>query len=148
MAKEKEQPKQEPNSDTAMVLFGESVQMLPKELEAMGLAGKVIAREIPGVVPDWKPVSKGDLLLGRCVDVREVETRFTKATGIMGSCAVFETVIPGGFRTVWLGADLKIKLRDSVGKVYSIMFDGTMSSNKGQDMKLYRVMEVIPAQEH
>ena len=120
--------------------------MLPKELEDMGLAGKVMVREIPGFVPAWKPVNKGDFLLGRCVDYREVETKFTKTTGRMGKQLIFDTAVPGGFRMVWLGADLGMKLREAVGRVYSVTFDGEQEFPGRQPMKLYRVFEVVPAE--
>lgn len=134
-------PVQENNMDeTALVLFGENVTMLPQQLEEMGLAGKVTAREIPGVAPSWKPVNNGDFLLGRCVDMREGLGRF-KSTAM-----IFDTAVPGGFRTVWLGADLKIKLKNAVGRVYSIEYNGTLDLGRPgqQPVKQYRVCEVLP----
>lgn len=144
--------KPDPPTETTggtMVLFGGTVSMLPEELQEMGLAGKVEVREVPGVVPDWKPVQKGDFLFGRCVDIREVETRFSKRgpDGVLtnpGLCAVFETSVPGGFRTVWLGADLRIKLANALDKVYTITFVATKDTGKGNPLKIYQVMEVIP----
>ncbi len=151
MSKDKQKPAPPPENDESksLILFGENITMLPKQLEEMGLAGKVEVREIPGVAPDWKPVNPGDFILGRCVDIREVDTRFTKTDGNgnktnVGHCAVFETAIPGGFRTVWLGADLRIKIKNAIGAVFSIEYIGSQDIGKGNPMKQYRVCEVLP----
>lgn len=126
-----------PNEE-ALTIFGSEQTMLPEELAKMGLGEQVEVQEIPGVTPSWKPVNKGDFLLGRVVDVRENLGKF-------GSTAVvFHTAVPGGFRTVWLGADLKVKMRNALGKVYSIHFDGMMELAGRQPMKVYRVYEVMP----
>jgi hypothetical protein len=144
-----------PEPDQALVLFGGVMNMLPKELEEMGLAGKVHAREIPGVPPNWKPVQIGDFLLGRVVAEREMEfpridpvtqTVITRKAKVL----VFDTAVPGGFRSVWLGADLRIKMQNALGRVYSIYYDGETTPSKNSQslhpMKSYRVFEVIPAE--
>jgi hypothetical protein len=142
---EPEQPKAE--LETALVLFGE-LRVLPAELEELGLAGKVETREIPGVPPNWKPANAGDFLLGRCVDRREQRFDMGKPDERVATVLVFDTAIPGGFRSVWLGADLKLKLHDPVGKVYQIFFEGTSTptekSRRLNPMKTYRVMEILP----
>lgn len=131
------------NSETAVALFGKQMEMLPEELKELGLGELVTAKEVPGVSPTWKPAKVGDFLLGKVVQVRENIGKFQSTALIM------ETVIPGGFRTVFLGADLKIKLGsiNPVDRVYSIYYDGVMEFPGGkQPMKVYRVYEVIPKQ--
>lgn len=148
MSKPKEnQPPKPP--DSAIVLFGQAMEMLPKELEEMGLAGKVETREIPGVPPNWKPLSKDDYMIGRVVDVRDLAVPSLQRAGqaeIRSTVAVLDTAVPGGFRSLWLGADLKIKMRDSIGKVYAIYYDGETPMQGRNPMKTYRVYEVIPKQ--
>lgn len=125
----------------AFVLFGH-LQMLPKELEEMGLGSKIEGvEEIPGIAPSWKPVKKGDFLLGKCVDIRPGIGKYES------TALVFRTAVPGGFRTVWLGADLKIKMREPLNRVYSIYFDGTVDVGKSSEMKSYRVYEILPLTE-
>lgn len=150
--KQTEKPKQpDPQAlpDQALVLFGGVMKMLPAELEAMGLAGKIQAREIPGVPMNWKPVNESDFLLGRCVDKRNMTFDAGTPKERKATVLVFDTAVPGGFRSVWLGADLRIKIgNDPVGKVYSIYYDGEKTINdisrKLNPMKSYRVFEIQP----
>jgi len=129
---------QEPVTD-AVAIFGEAQSVMPEELVKMGLADQVAVQEIPGVSPTWKPLNKGDFILGKVIDVRD-------GLGKFGStCVVMQTVVPGGFRTVWLGADLKIKMRDSVGRIYNIAYDGEMKMEGSKaPMRVYRVYEILP----
>lgn len=140
----REAPETAPKTD-AVVLFGGRMTMLPKELEQMGLAGKVTVQEIPGVPPNWKPAVPNDYLLGKCVAVREKEFDTGTPRQRIAHVAVFDTAIPGGFRSVWLGADLKIKLTNPVGKVYQIVYTGDVDVHSGLNpMKAYTVYEIEP----
>jgi hypothetical protein len=150
MVKPKEESKPS-GQETAVVLFGGDVRVLPQELEELGLGGKVEALEIPGVPPTWKPTVKGDFLLGRCVDAREkvfVEEVNGVRTERKAPVLVFETAVPGGFRSVWLGADLRLKLNDPVGQVFQIYYEGTSMpterSRKLNPMKTFRVIKILP----
>jgi hypothetical protein len=142
-------PKTETTEDTALVLFGE-LRVLPKELEELGLMGKVNAMEIPGVPKTWTPEKPGDFILGRCVDQRQHTFDAGKPDERTRTVLVFDTAIPGGFRSVWLGADLRLKLQDPVGHVYQIFFEGTTTptekSRRLNPMKTYRVMKILPKQ--
>lgn len=134
----------------ALVLFGGAVRMLPAELDNLGLTGKVQTREIPGVPPSWKPVNPGDFLLGRCVDRREQTFDAGTPKERKSTVLIFDTPIPGGFRSVWLGADLRLKLHDPIGKVYQIRFEGlttpNLTSQKLNPMKTFTVYEVMPTE--
>jgi hypothetical protein len=148
MAKDNKKDPEPKNEEKTIVLFGGQAQILPSELEELGLAGQAGVREIPGVAPSWKPAGHGDYLLGRCVDIRshEFDIGTTKQrTGIVG---IFETAVPGGFRSVWLGADLRVKLSDPIGKVYQIYYEGETRPNRSSQslnpMKTYRVLEIVP----
>ena len=147
-------PTPEPEPTDALVLFGGKMNMLPKELEALGLAGKVQVREIPGIAPAWKPVGAGDYLLGIAVQEREVSFPAVNADGSRGErirkVLVFDTAVPGGFRSVWLGADLRIKMQNPVGKVYQITYQGEVNVGRNANlnaMKSYQVFEVQPAEQ-
>lgn len=145
----KEKPSKTPiPEEHSIVLFGGESQMLPSELEELGLTGQIEAREIPGVPPNWKAVNPGDFLLGRCVAARDMTFDEGKPSVRTATVLLFETAVPGGFRSVWLGADLRLKLNDPVGKVYQIYFEGTSTpterSRKLNPMKTFRVMEIIP----
>ena len=155
--KEKQKPSEEQSMSEpkdALVLFGGTMQMLPKELEELGLAGKVVAREIPGVPPNWKPVQPGDYLLGRVVAEREMEFQNSRGPGQapeirIAKVLVFDTAVPGGFRSVWLGADLRIKLQNPVGKVFQINFQGEVNVGRNaklNSMKSYQVFEIQPSE--
>lgn len=153
--KNKDKPDAKPEPMEALVLFGGVQQMLPAALEELGLAGKVTAREIPGVPPTWKPVNEGDYLLGRCVAERDVEFSnvdqltkqvITRTRRVL----LFDTVVPGGFRGVWLGADLRLKLSDPIGKVYQITYQGEQNVGRNATlnaMKAYQVFEIQPTTE-
>jgi len=149
MDKKKEPMKPpDPTPDQALVLFGGVMKMLPKELEDLGLGGKVAAEEIPGVAPTWKPTGQGDYMLGRCVDRREKKFDIGTPRERLATVLVFDTAIPGGFRSIWLGADLEIKLHDPLGNVYAIYYDGETRPNRTSQqlnaMKTYRVFKVVP----
>jgi hypothetical protein len=146
------QPKPEPQAShptDALVLFGGTMRMLPKELEEMGLAGKITIHEIPGVPPNWKPAMPGDFLLGRAIQEREVEFTQSDGTKRVRRVLVFDTAVPGGFRSVWLGADLRIKMQDSIGKVYQITYQGEVNVGRNAKlnaMKSYQVFEIQPSE--
>jgi hypothetical protein len=156
MSKKQPDPKPAPaptQPTDALVIFGGRMNMLPKELEELGLAGKIQAQEIPGIAQAWKPVQAGDYLLGRCVQEREVSfpqidpdgTRHDRIRKVL----VFDTAVPGGFRSVWLGADLRIKLSDPIGKVYQITFQGDVNVGRNAKlnaMKSYQVFEIQPTE--
>lgn len=143
----------QPEASNALVLFGGSMKMLPKELEELGLAGKIEAREIPGICPTWKPVNMGDYMLGRCVSERDVEfplidAKTKQVTSRVRTVLVFDTAVPGGFRSVWLGADLRIKMQEPIGKVYQISYQGEVAVGRNANlnpMKSYQVFEIQPA---
>ena len=139
----KNSPPSTSEAETAMTLFGKQLEMMPTELEEMGLGAVSTVKEVPGISPTWKPAKAGDFLIGRVVQVRENVGKFSS------TALVLETAVPGGFRTVWLGADLKIKMGsiDPLDKVYAIYYDGTMEfPGSKQPMKVYRVYEVRPKQ--
>jgi hypothetical protein len=149
MAKDKNKPGEpEPaNKEIGAMLFGGEMTMLPKELAELGLSDQIAVEEIPGVAPSWKPVHPGDMMIGRCVDMREMELpdTFHQGQNRKSTVLVFNTAIPGGFRSVWIGAELKIKMRDPVDKVYTIYYDGTTPMAGGrQPMKTYRVYLINP----
>jgi hypothetical protein len=122
--------------------------MLPQELEELGLGEYVEAQEIPGVSPSWTPVQNGDYLLGRCVDRRTRKFDVGTPEEREATVLVFDTAVPGGFRSIWLGTDLEMKLSNPVGKVYQIYYQGearpSARSKKLNPMKTYRVMEIRP----
>jgi hypothetical protein len=142
------EPSTRPREETSVVLFGGEMRMLPAELEELGLSGVVQTREIPGVPPTWKPLESGEYLLGRCVDMRQQRFDIGTPKERTANVLLFDTAVPGGFRSVWLGADLQLKLRDPIGKVYQIYYEGetrpTETSRKLNPMKTYRVMEIVP----
>lgn len=144
MGKKNDSPKSNLSDSAVNVLMGAPLEMLPDELEAMGLGETIAAEEIPGVSPTWEPATKGDFLLGRCVDVRSLVIPKVSTPENPSVVAVFNTAIPGGYRSVWLGADLRIKLNNPVGRVYSIHYDGVQDTGKPSPMKMYRVYEVRP----
>jgi hypothetical protein len=149
--KPNEVPPPESNAEeTAIVLFGGETRMLPAELEELGLGAHIQTREIPGVPPNWKPASAGDFLLGRCVDIRDRKFDIGTPKERTATVALFDTAVPGGFRSVWLGADLRLKLNNPVGKVYQIYYEGetrpSRASQQLNPMKTFRVMEVLPKQ--
>jgi hypothetical protein len=153
MPKNKENPSpattlaNDPNS-SALVLFGGITPMLPSELEQMGLGEYVEVQEIPGVSPSWTPVNPGDFLLGRCIDKRTKKFDVGTPEEREATVLVFDTAVPGGFRSVWLGTDLEIKLGDPIGKVYQLFYEGesrpSARSKRLNPMKNYRVMEIKP----
>jgi hypothetical protein len=149
------EPKPQPQPENALVLFGGTMRMLPKELEEMGLTGKITVREIPGVPQNWKPVNVGDFLLGRVVAEREMEFQDSQGPGQpprirTAKVLVFDTAVPGGFRSVWLGADLRIKLQNAEGKVYQITYQGEVNVGRNarlNAMRSYQVFEIQPKEE-
>ena len=147
--------KDKPEPVEALVLFGGVQTMLPAVLQELGLAGKVTAQEIPGVPPTWKPAQVNDYLLGRCVAERDVEfSSVNQQTKVVETrtrrVLIFDTAVPGGFRGVWLGADLRLKLQDAIGKVYQITYTGEQNVGRNAKlnaMKSYQVFEIQPTEQ-
>ena len=90
-----------------------------------------------------KPVKEGDFIFGRIADMREVTTEF----GVSTAC-VMEVLEPEGegFLTVWLSADLKVKLsgaRPVKDRLWLITYTGIAKVRRGT-MKVYSVVEIEP----
>ena len=127
-------------TSTELVVFGKhDIADLPAPVRA--LMQKFKTREIPGVAPTWKPEKPSDTIAGICVRYREGVGQFKS------SLIVLEGEY--GFRSVWLGADLKQKITaESIGRPMVIVYEGMMQiGTRPQPMRTYRVIEVLEPEE-
>ena len=126
----------------AIVVFNRgNVSGLPAAVQRAIERSGIKTREMAGVAPSWKPQDAGTYIIGEVVAIRENLGEFA------GSCVVLMT--QDGPQSVWLGADLKTKLGQSVrvGQVYCIVYDGKLSKKDNpklkNDMHLYKVVELL-----
>lgn len=103
--------------------------------------GDLKTREIPGIAESWNDkehqVKPGDFIAGICVQYRERVSQYES------DVIVLETA--QGFRSVWLGVDLRAKITaQSVGRPMVIEYQGTMTRPRAKGpIKQYRVLEII-----
>ena len=140
-----EKPNEEPNGQgsEALVLFNKGTSTLPaavqRAIERSGL--KLKTRQLPGVEPSWKPTKPGEYVLGEVIAVRENTGEFAGTVVVISD--------PNGPVSVWLGADLKLKLGGvRVGQVYCIQYMGKLKKSDNpklkNDMNHFQVSEIIP----
>ena len=140
MAEDKKVTTEATKTSTELVIFGKhDIADLPAPVQA--LMKKFKTREIPGVAVTWKPEKNGDTIAGVCVKFREGVGQFNS------SLIVLEGEY--GFRSVWLGADLRQKISaESIGRPMVIVYEGMMQiGNRPQPMRTYRVIEVLEPEE-
>lgn len=103
--------------------------------------GDLKTREIPGIAESWNDKEHarepGDLIAGIMVQYRERVSQYES------DVIVLETA--EGFRSVWLGVDLKAKITaQSIGRPMVIEYQGTMTRPLAKGpIKSYRVLEII-----
>lgn len=124
--------------NTSLVLFGQETGLLPEELRER--LGGMELREIPGFAPQWKPSKAGDFLLGQIRSVRHDVGKYHATVVTMQTAA--------GFRSVFLGADLKMKFLDGQdlrGRVFSLSYEGETKTagDEKKAMRQYRVIEIL-----
>lgn len=123
-----------------MVFYGraEPANMSPAVRAAIG---GLKVREIPGIAESWNDTAHerkaGDFIAGICVQYRERVSQYES------DVIVLETA--DGFKSVWLGVDLKAKITaQSVGRPMVIEYQGTMTRPRAKGaIKSYRVLEII-----
>ena len=136
----KDTPPSAPADNTALVLFGGQLPAsIPAAVRAAMEKHGLKAEERPGYEPIWKPDVAGASLLGRVSSVREGAGKFG------GTIVTLATT--DGYRSVWLSADLKIKLLDGAslrGRLFMIEYLGKESLGAGKnEMRRYRVTELL-----
>lgn len=137
MAKNKESEESQ-----ALVFTGRTATALDSLPPAVKAAlSRYRTREAVGVAPTWKPEKEGEFLIGQVV----TEKSAGKFNG-----TVLGMMTPEGPRSVWLNADLRIKMgSDStlVGKNFVIQFEGWLRKADNpaikNDMRVYKVIEVM-----
>lgn len=123
--------------EKSLLLFGKS-SMADLPAAVQQVMQKYKTQEIPGVAQTWKPAKVGDTIGG-------VIRKYREGVGQYNSSLV---VLEGdyGFRTVWLGADLKQKVSgEMVGSPVMISYEGKADIGKKQPMNVYRVIEILEA---
>lgn len=133
-----------PNDNEALVLFNKGTAALPaaiqRQIDRMGLK----TRERAGVAPSWKPTKPGEYVAGEVLAVRENVGEYA------GTVVVIST--PDGPVSVWLGADLKVKMGTNlrIGQVYCIVYQGKLKKSDNpklkNDMNQFTVAEIIPGE--
>lgn len=128
--------------EQALVVFNRgNVSGLPAAVQKAIERSGIKTRELAGVAPSWKPEDPGTYIIGEVIAIRENLGEFA------GSCIVLMT--DKGPQSVWLGADLKTKLGQSVrvGQYYCIVYDGKLAKKDNpklkNDMHLYKVVELL-----
>jgi len=134
--------KDEVNNNEALVLFNRGTSTLPaaiqRQVERLGLK----TREKAGVSPSWKPSKPGEYVAGEVLAIREGVGEFE------GTVVVLNT--QDGPVSVWLGADLKVKMGHNVreGQIYCIQYMGKLKKTDNpklkNDMHQYQVVEILP----
>jgi hypothetical protein len=129
-----------PAPEQAMVFYGRAEPAnLPPAIRAA--IGTLKVREIPGISQSWNDkaaaLNPGDFIAGVCVQYRE------RVSSYESDVIVLET--PDGFRTVWLGVDLRAKITAaSVGRPMVIEYQGTIEKPRSKGpIRSYRVLEII-----
>lgn len=137
-AKKHPEPQQD---ETALVAFDRAT--LPEQvMKQLGVhASKFRTREVPGVNPAWpeKDAKPGDTLLGVLSRKKDKAGRFNQPVVTVQS-------VDRGFRDVWCGADLTLKLATvEVGAFVALEYTGWRDiKGREQKMKTFRVVELIP----
>jgi len=140
----KDEKKENGSDKEALVLFNKGTSTLPAAVQrAIDRSGlKLKTREKAGVAPSWKPDKAGEYVFGEVLAVRENVGEFE------GTVVVLST--PDGPVSVWLGADLKVKMGSSVriGQVYCIQYMGKLKKSENpklkNDMNHFQVSEILP----
>jgi hypothetical protein len=133
-------PAPEAPAPGAMVFYGRATPANLNPAVQKALGGLKV-REIPGIAESWnskdKNLQPGDFIAGICVQYRERVSQFES------DVIVLET--PDGFRSVWLGVDLKAKISAaSIGRPMVISYEGEITRARAKGpMKNYRVLEVL-----
>jgi hypothetical protein len=101
---------------------------------------KYTLKERAGVAPTWEPKNPGEFILGSVVAVRAGVGKY------QGTVMVLDT--PTGFQSVWLGADLSLKLPNVVeGMNLVIQFEGWLEQKDqpklANRMRQFKVIEVM-----
>lgn len=132
---------EKPKEESLVVFNRGNVSGLPAAVQKAIERSGIKAREVAGIAPTWKPEDPGTYIIGEVAAIRE-------GVGEFGSDLVV-LLTDKGPQTVWLGADLKTKLGQSVkvGQFYCIVYDGKLSKKDNpklkNDMKLYKVVELL-----
>ncbi len=128
----------EPKEEMGLATIERAV--LPERmLKELGIPQRVAFRERPGVSPTWMPETVGSTIAGIVRDQKHGVGKFSS------SLIVLQT--RDGFKTVWLGADLKRKL-DTIerGALVIIEYIGKQKlPNVSNEMRMFRVYEVMSA---
>jgi|SRR6267142_6584784 len=140
----KPEPGKPDDKQEQLVVFGTNRTGLPaavqKAIERHGMKTK----ELAGVAPTWKPLDPGTWILGEVLAVRHEVGEFGSTVVVLGT--------EDGPQSVWLGADLKTKFGDNVaaGQIYCIVYEGKLTKKENpklkNDMHLYKVVEILPAE--
>jgi hypothetical protein len=129
-----------PTPDRAIVFYGQAEPKNLPEPVRKAIAGLKV-REIPGIAETWTPSGPGDFVAGIMVQYRERVSQYE--TDVI----VLET--PNGFRSVWLGVDLKNKITStSIGRPMVISYEGMITRPRAKGpIKNFRVLEVLMPEE-
>lgn len=137
----------EAQQESSAILFGQTV---PKRFEKLLVGLRV--QEKAGIAPTWAPSEEhiGQVLAGMLVDYRVEVSKFAADCAIVhgrliGPNGEIESEV--GMFTVWIGADLEVKIdKGMVNHQILIEYLGRASfpgqGTKGP-MRTYRVMEVL-----
>lgn len=128
----------EPSEEMALATLERAV--LPEKMIAqLGLPKGLRARELPGVSPTWMPSAEGATIAGMVRQVKHGVGRFNSSLVVLAT--------RDGFRTVWLGADLKRKLENiQPGALVIVEYQGRQKvPGRDVEMRTFRVYEILPA---
>jgi hypothetical protein len=134
--------KKDSEDGEALVLFNKGTSTLPAAVQRAIEKHGLKVRPKAGVEPSWKPTKPGEYVVGEVLAIRSGVGEFGGTVLVINA--------PEGPCSVWLGADLKVKMGNNVkvGEVYCIQYMGKLKKTENpklkNDMHQFQVSEILP----